>query len=132
MTLSGLADTLAVLTLLPIGAFITLYGFRSAWGATQIGRTLMYVATSVFITRAQIALTILFGDDYPGRNYWRVAVYGLVFVVWGRMSWTLLQVQRRRTRGEEPVNDHALTASVLGRARDARRRRLAARAAGRD
>lgn len=82
-------------------AFVLMYGFRSPWRATVVGRSLMYVWVSLAVILTLITGTFWFGE-YPGREWVRLAVYTPLPVALGKFLWVLVQVQRGRMRGEIP------------------------------
>jgi hypothetical protein len=79
-------------------AYPLLYGFRSPWWTTHIGRALLLKAVGIAILLSFSVLYNLFGPGYWGRDVWRIGGMACVCIgVWYALI-ALLQVQRRSRR----------------------------------
>lgn len=83
-------------------AFVALYGFRSPWRSTPVGRSLMYVWVALAVVLSMIVATRYLGD-YPGRTVLRVLIYTPLPVAFAQFIRVLLRVQAGRERGEIPA-----------------------------
>lgn len=82
--------------LIPLTIFICLYGFRSAWRSTPVGKIIMGLALSVFAILAIGATAFLFDPQFL--NIIRVVVYSLMNVGLIHLVWVLVKVQRGERR----------------------------------
>lgn len=76
-------------------AFTAQYVLRSPWWTTEIGK--IYALNSVLWTLVvmQVAASVLTESEYPGRQYFRIAIYIggalAVMVLW----WLLRRIQKQ-------------------------------------
>lgn len=75
------------------------YLLRSPWWLTPLGR--IYATLNVILTLVlwQVSASVITKSDYPGREYWRLAIYGgggLAVLV----LWQVLRIYQRRGREE--------------------------------
>lgn len=93
MSVDDLATYVLLANILPLGAFIGLYGSRSAWRSTAAGRTLMYMLGIVAGIIVLIIAARVFGQ-FPGRTWIALVFYALLFAAFSGMTRTLLRAQR--------------------------------------
>lgn len=91
-------------------AFVTYY-WRSNWRVNPATRALMRMGLSIalFLTLSSAAWVL---DDYPGRDIFRVAIFGFVTSSIWQMLWTLRREQRlvnskRRPQAGIPTNNRS-------------------------
>lgn len=78
-----LTDVLVLSYAIPIGLFIGLYATRSPWAETELGVALMFQKISFLGLYVLLALGLLLGSDYWGRDILRAVVYGAIgFFLW--------------------------------------------------
>lgn len=73
--------------------FMLLYATFSQWRSTPAGRSLMYAIGSLNLV-VLMATVHLFVGMYPGVEFVRAAVYGLLFLAAWRLVVTLVRVLR--------------------------------------
>jgi len=86
-----------LLTWLPFVAFLTLYGTRSQWSESGIGRALFTLAASMVAVLTNALAGIVFGD-YPGRDMFRLVLLGGVSLAGWNLLRNLVGVQREAGR----------------------------------
>lgn len=74
-------------------AFIVVYATYANWRATPAGRALMYAIGSLNLV-VLMATVHLFTGPYPGVEFVRILVYGLLFLSAWRLTWTLVHILR--------------------------------------
>lgn len=88
---------LAVAMTILAWTFVSLYGLRSNWRATDAGKTMMYTGAAYGLLGTYACSSWLFGD-YAGRNELRALVVGLlVLTLVHRIAvlWRIQQEDRR-------------------------------------
>lgn len=105
-TFSILANLELAASLLAITVFIVIYALWSPWRKLLVGRTLMYLAMSMFLVLAHNSISVWFGIAYPGRNWVRLFLYFFLTAMLWRLVYTLLKVQNARI---ESVNSETLS-----------------------
>lgn len=99
------ADTAALaiigLIALPINLFTVLYAFTTPWWREWIGRAL-FVSSLGLMLLVDIALAYNWlGDDYPGRDIVRLAVYSIICVgAWFKLI-ALFVAKRQKSEGAQ-------------------------------
>lgn len=86
--LTGLAASLA-------WVFVILYGARSPWQRTVVGRSLMYVWVALTAILTLVFFSYWLGA-YPGRDYVRALVYSSLLPAFASFVLVLVQTQKRR------------------------------------
>lgn len=81
--------------------FVGLYGLRSPWRRTVVGRSLMYVWLALTAVLTLVFFSYWLGA-YPGRDYLRVLVYSTLIPAFGSFITVLVQQQTGRTTGRVP------------------------------
>jgi hypothetical protein len=81
-------------------AFLVLYAVRSRWHDNIVSRALMLQTLSHVLLLSLVAVALIFGRDYAGRELIRSISYaGLVFAQ-AYMDYVLLHVQRNGDAGQ--------------------------------
>ena len=81
--------------------FVLLYGFRSPWRRTVVGRSLMYVWVALTAVLTLIFFSYYLGA-YTGRDYVRGLVYSSLLPAFFSFIRVLVQQQTRRGEGRAP------------------------------
>lgn len=68
---------LYAVTALPFALFVVLYGIKSPWRDTAVGRALMYLSASIVAVLAYVLVARVVGD-FPGRDWVRFVLLGSV------------------------------------------------------
>lgn len=86
--------------------FATLYGFRSPWRATNIGRGMMYYSLSCSIVGVQGTVGLLW-PGYPWRTDIRQALFLLIVMASTNMLLTMISIQQetRRMAAHQELDD---------------------------
>lgn len=95
-TLNAIAVALVFLLAIPATLIPVLYGLRSPWWRHLVGRALFAQSVGMALLVDISCLYALFGDNYPGRDWVRVIVFGLVTAGTFGILVALIQEQRRR------------------------------------
>lgn len=82
-------------------AFVTIYAIWANWRLTSPGRALMYWV-GAFAILVLMNTIHLWSGRYPGIEFVRITVYGLLFIAVWRLVWTLVRILR--TPGDKPHN----------------------------
>lgn len=91
----------------PYTAFVLLYGFRSPWWATGMGRSLL-LSKAVIAALAINAVLALYFGEYPGRDLVRAFVVGGAIIAgWSQLILLVLE-QRRDRRCPNPDSEESL------------------------
>lgn len=99
-------DYVLLATAIPLGLFVGFYYFKSRnWRRNFVGRTLMYLAISLFVYVVVVSLTLFLGVEYAAREYIRFGGYLLVFITCWRLFLTLRYVQRNPEKAEEELRE---------------------------
>ena len=86
----------------PYTAFVLLYGFRSPWYRSALGRSLLLSKTVIAVLLTHVLLLVIFGD-YPGRGAVRAFMVGAVIVAGWYQLTTLVRLQRQARRCPAPT-----------------------------
>ncbi|QHB37252.1 membrane protein [Gordonia phage Gudmit] len=78
--------------------FVLLYGFRSRWQATHVGRVLLYLGASFAATVTQVTISVWTHSDYPLRDAVRAILYFVLLAAVGNLVWTVIREQREDRR----------------------------------
>lgn len=76
------------------GGFVVLYGRRSRWRATSVGKSIMLLTGSLLILCLLGVATMIFGPDYPGRDLLRVIGTVLINIALWRQLYVLSRAQK--------------------------------------
>jgi hypothetical protein len=90
----------------PLIIFVVMYVARSNWRTTEAGRSIAYFAGTLLGTLLLAAITRLFGQDWPGREWVRMGAYLATSVAMWRLLVTLLRAQRKPAR--QPTKEEEL------------------------
>lgn len=98
MTVDAVADALLVASILPPLTYLTLLFLRSRWTAELATRSIAFAAAGTIGFLVQAAVTIYYSENYSGRPWVRLVVYGLLFVGWSAAVVGLDHYQRKGKR----------------------------------
>lgn len=84
-----------------VTVFTCLYGFRSRWKANRIGRIYLTKSVIIAVFLWQVALSVWWDTDYPGRPHVRFVIYTLGGVAYAAMLVSLWREQRRDRKALE-------------------------------
>jgi hypothetical protein len=105
--IDAVVDVLIYSCTIPAVAFPAVYA-RFPWRTNPVGKSVMQLATSLALVLLLVVATTLLGNDYPGRDIVRLAVYSFLVVSLWRQLFTLLRVQRSRQAEIDRVRDSVL------------------------
>lgn len=92
-----LAANIALLALAGmVNVFTLLYSFRSPWWTHRLGRIYWFKCVVLSLVLDQIALSLWWDLDYPGRHMIRFGIYGMGAVVYVPMVISLLREQAKK------------------------------------
>ena len=101
--------TIALIELLYIGVvvttFIIFYAARSTWWSTRPGQALMSSKVTIAVVIWLSLATALFGQDWPGRYWVRVLIFGGIAISQTWLLWVLLKVQGFEKRQDKAIDD---------------------------
>lgn len=89
-----IGDTILVILLVPLVLFIFLYGTRSPWRLTPLGRSLM-LQKLLLVLLVGFSLFSTIVHDYPGYVWIRILIYLAVAAALWTDVYLLRQVQKR-------------------------------------
>lgn len=96
---------LILIAAVPAIAFPFVYGFTAKWYKTPLGNAFMLNAASIGLIMGLVAFTVLHGPDYPGREYVRFVVYGLIStMLWVQLISYISAVRSERRKRKEGTN----------------------------
>lgn len=82
-------------------SFTLLFGIRSPWRRSVVGRSLMYVWVALTAVLTLIFFSYFLGA-YPGRDYVRALLYSSLIPAFGSFIKVLVEQQAGRDRGDVP------------------------------
>lgn len=91
---------------IPYTAFVLLYGFRSPWWVSVLGRSLLLSKCVIWLLLTHALLIVSMGPGYPGAGTIRaVLIGGVITAGWAQLSMLL----REQTRDRKPEPCPAVT-----------------------
>ena len=89
-----LADVLLLPAIFGAGLFSIVYFFRATWSSSRVGRAMLLQSFAWLAVLLLAILTAWLGDEFHGREIYRVLAYG--FAVWANwnMVFTFISIQR--------------------------------------
>lgn len=91
-----------------VTVFTTLYGWRSRWMSSRIGKVFLVKGVTFSLVLWQIVAATWLDTDYPGRQQLRFIIYGFGAVAYMAMVVALWREQRGDKRRKE-ARDRALS-----------------------
>lgn len=101
LPVKDVANVLLVTVAVKATALTALYGLRSPWRATEAGRAVMLLVSSLALIMCQGSVTILTHADYPGRDFVRDALFVCVALALLWLLLTVFRLQQQRPESEE-------------------------------
>lgn len=98
-----LATIFIMLAALPALLFPIIYALTARWYISPLGRSLMMSGATKLLIISLVVLSVLMDAEYPGREYVRPVIWGLIAtMLWTQLISYIVTVRRvRRQRQEE-------------------------------
>ncbi|MCU1617803.1 MAG: hypothetical protein JWO98_5343 [Frankiales bacterium] len=92
--LLSVGDFIFAVTVFPTIVFLLVYSVTAKWWRDPIGRMFVIAQSGIFVVSIVVLLSLVLGQDYPGRDWVRIVGYSLHLV--GQVLFVTTYLRERR------------------------------------